>query len=225
MKSGDATISDDRQGRPAQATGLPSHRAPIRQVQPRRRGTPLWRSVRRHLGWLALGAIVVVALAYVVYANAIETAQPLAPAEPTVAVAEATPLVEVPTSVVAPVVASAPVDTPVPTSIPAPLIVPTVVTPAATATQAAATVTAVRAPTGTPVSASSQGWIGNTGGSGVYVRKTPAAADRLRAYPDGTQLTVIGEDVTGDGQQWKHVRTPDGVEGYVPAAYVLDKAP
>jgi hypothetical protein len=59
----------------------------------------------------------------------------------------------------------------------------------------------------------------------VYVRKTPTVADRLRAYGDGTPLTIIGEDVTGDGQNWKHIRAPDGLEGYVPAAYVLDTAP
>jgi hypothetical protein len=47
-------------------------------------------------------------------------------------------------------------------------------------------------------------------------------ADRSKAYPDGTQLTIIGDDVSGDGQQWHHVRTPDGQEGYVPTMYTVD---
>ena len=43
--------------------------------------------------------------------------------------------------------------------------------------------------------------------------------DKNNAYPDGTALTIIGDDVTGDGQTWKHVKAPDGTEGYVPAMY------
>jgi hypothetical protein len=68
-------------------------------------------------------------------------------------------------------------------------------------------------------------WVANTDGQGVYVRKTPAMGDRLRAYPDRTELTIIGDDVDGDGQHWKHVRTPDGLEGYVPSMYTTAEAP
>jgi len=68
-------------------------------------------------------------------------------------------------------------------------------------------------------------WVGNTDGQGVYVRKTPVMADRVRAYPDGTPLTIVGDDVDGDGQHWKHVKTPDGLEGYVPAMYTVDTPP
>jgi len=50
-------------------------------------------------------------------------------------------------------------------------------------------------------------------------------ADRVRAYPDGTALTIVGDDVDGDGQQWKHVTTPDGLEGYVPSIYTVDAQP
>src|SRR5712691_11544079 len=67
--------------------------------------------------------------------------------------------------------------------------------------------------------------VGNTDGQGVYVRKTPAMADRVRAYPDDTVLTIVGDDVDGDGQPWKHVKTPDGLEGYVPAMYTVDTPP
>lgn len=67
--------------------------------------------------------------------------------------------------------------------------------------------------------------MGNTDGEGVYLRKTPAMEDRVQAYPDGTALTIIGDDVDGDGQRWHHVKTPDGLEGYVPSMYTTDAPP
>ena len=107
-----------------------------------------------------------------------------------------------------------------------PTAAPTV---AATATRPAVTPTAPPAPKPTntpePAAASDSVWVGNTDGEGVYVRKTPVMADRLDAYPDGTQLTIIGDDVEGDGQTWKHVKTPDGLEGYVPSIYTIDAPP
>jgi SH3-like domain-containing protein len=56
--------------------------------------------------------------------------------------------------------------------------------------------------------------------SGIYLRRTPRMDDRLNAWPDGTRLEVIGPDVEGDGRRWKHVRGPDGQQGYVPVDYV-----
>lgn len=44
-------------------------------------------------------------------------------------------------------------------------------------------------------------------------------ADRMHAYPDGTELTLIGQDVQGDGIVWRHVRASDGSEGYLPSTY------
>jgi hypothetical protein len=49
--------------------------------------------------------------------------------------------------------------------------------------------------------------------------------DRVRAYPDQTALTIVGDDVDGDGQKWKHVKTPDGLEGYVPSIYTVETPP
>jgi hypothetical protein len=83
--------------------------------------------------------------------------------------------------------------------------------PAATTVAAAANVNTV--------------YVGNTDSQGVFIRKTPVMADRLRAYPDGTALTIAGDDVDGDGQHWRHVKTPDGVEGYVPAMYTVETPP
>ena len=64
-------------------------------------------------------------------------------------------------------------------------------------------------------------YVGNTGGEGVYVRKTPRLEDRIRAYADKTRLIVIGSDVESEGRIWKHVRAPDGAEGYVPVEYTV----
>lgn len=108
---------------------------------------------------------------------------------------------------------------------PAPTVAPAA---APTATKAAVSATATAAPlikpTSTPEPASSANsvYVGNTDGEGVFLRKTPIMADRLNAYADGTQLTIIGDDVDGDGQHWHHVRAPDGTEGYVPAEYTTD---
>ena len=68
-------------------------------------------------------------------------------------------------------------------------------------------------------------WVGNTDGQGVYVRKTPVMADRAKPYADGTALTIVGDDVDGDGQHWKHIKTPDGLEGYVPSIYTVETQP
>jgi hypothetical protein len=81
------------------------------------------------------------------------------------------------------------------------------------------------APTSTAAQAVDRVWVGNTDGEGVFVRKTPAMADRVRAYPDGTLLNVIGPDVDGEGVKWRHVRAPDGLEGYVPAQYTVTTEP
>ena len=112
----------------------------------------------------------------------------------------------------------------------APTAVPTSApTAAATATRAPVSATATPAPqpTATPEPAASPDtvWVGNTDGEGVYLRNTPAMADRLQAYPDGTPLTIIGDDVEGDDQSWHHVRAPDGTEGYVPSVYTVDTQP
>ena len=90
-------------------------------------------------------------------------------------------------------------------------------TPAATAVggQAGATITA-------PANATRTFVVANTGGEGVYLRRTPRLADRDTAYVEGTILTAIGADEQVDGQSWHHVRTPDGKTGYVPAQYITE---
>jgi hypothetical protein len=81
------------------------------------------------------------------------------------------------------------------------------------------------ATTETPAAAADTVWVGNTDGQGVYVRTTPVMADRAKPYADGTALTIVGDDVDGDGQHWKHIKTPDGLEGYVPSIYTVATQP
>ena len=85
--------------------------------------------------------------------------------------------------------------------------------------KAAATGTALAGAGAAPVTTADVVYIGNTGGIGVFLRRTPQATDRLKAYPDNTRLVVIGPDVGAEGRPWRHVRAPDGVEGYVPVQY------
>ncbi len=75
--------------------------------------------------------------------------------------------------------------------------------------------------TATPVPPSKIVWVANTDGLGASVRHTPMFDDRLRAYPDRTPLSIIGDDIDGDSQRWHQVRAPDGIEGYIPAQYTL----
>ena len=111
-------------------------------------------------------------------------------------------------------------------STPVPTVVPTVARVAASVVPSPSPSTPPPRPTATTVAASANTvWVGNTDGQGVFVRKTPVMTDRVQAYPDGTPLTVVGPDVDGDGQHWKHVKTPDGLEGYVPSIYTVDAQP
>lgn len=61
--------------------------------------------------------------------------------------------------------------------------------------------------------------VGNTDQQGAYLHHTASITGRIRAYTDGTRLRVIGPDVTSEGTLWKHVRAPDGEEGFILAEY------
>jgi hypothetical protein len=79
----------------------------------------------------------------------------------------------------------------------------------------------------TPVAAAtSQGRmkIANTGGDGVFVRRTPKMNDRIIAWPDNTPIEFLGETAEGDGQTWSKVRDPRGNVGWVPSQYLAPDA-
>lgn len=62
--------------------------------------------------------------------------------------------------------------------------------------------------------------VANTGGDGVYLRRSPNPQDRLRAWPDRTRMEVAGPDVDVDGLIWKQVRDPAGNVGFIPQQYL-----
>lgn len=82
----------------------------------------------------------------------------------------------------------------------------------------------VRSPaTATPVPDTPQVMlVGNTGGLGVFVRRTPHPEDKLQAWQDGTKMEVIGPSVESEGKRWYKVRAPDGAEGYIPAEFLVN---
>ncbi len=115
--------------------------------------------------------------------------------------------------------AAAQPDAPVVVSPPASLPVASIATPAATPSPKASPATGGGAP---PAATKRYYVVANTGGSGVYLRRTPQLDDRLTAWPDATRLEELGPSVSAGGLTWRHVRTPDGKEGYVPAQYTAE---
>ncbi len=101
----------------------------------------------------------------------------------------------------------------------APLALPTMPPP----TPEPAGIAAPRTGTPPPTPATPRVFIvANTGDDGVYLRRTPQLDDRLTAFPERTRLEEIGPETTAGGIAWRHVRAPNGAEGYVPAQYTAD---
>ncbi len=63
--------------------------------------------------------------------------------------------------------------------------------------------------------------VANTGGQGVWLRRSPTAGDRVKAWPEGTRMTVVGQDKQAEGLIWKNVKDPAGNVGWVPAQYLV----
>jgi SH3 domain-containing protein len=56
----------------------------------------------------------------------------------------------------------------------------------------------------------------NTGGTGLSMRPEPNTNTQpLKTLPEGMIVTIIGDDSVGADRVWKHVRDPDGTEGWV----------
>ncbi|MFC2064199.1 efflux RND transporter periplasmic adaptor subunit [Chloroflexota bacterium] len=51
-------------------------------------------------------------------------------------------------------------------------------------------------------------------GNGVNLRDA-IEGDKLEVLLDGTELEVLSEEMAADGTTWLHVRTPDGIEGWI----------
>lgn len=113
------------------------------------------------------------------------------------------------------VAVSTPTLTAVPTPSPSPTPIPT---------RQPATPTSASSPIATPP-AKSFAQVGNTDGDGVYIRRTPKIADKIVAWPDGTLMEIVGEDVMAEGRRWRHVKDPNGNVGWVPAEYLIPVSP
>ncbi len=114
------------------------------------------------------------------------------------------------------------------TPLPAPQLTPTLWIPpsAAPATVPPAAPTAPPSPTGTPAPGTAEFVaVGNTDGTGVYLRADPRAdGRRLVAVTDRTVLLIVGADQTAaDGRLWRNVRTlrDPAQTGWVLAQYLL----
>ena len=109
-----------------------------------------------------------------------------------------------------------PTPTPGPPGTPAPAAPTSAPTPSATEPRLPPSPTVLPSPTALPV-----GRVGNTGGDGVYLRRTPRMDDRSIAWADNTQLILLGAEATGDGQNWVQVRDPMNNVGWVPVQFVV----
>ena len=65
-------------------------------------------------------------------------------------------------------------------------------------------------------------YVANTDGDGVFIRRTRNLDDKIKAWPDGTVMIELSGGTEGENRLWRHVRDPDGNEGYVPAQYLVE---
>jgi SH3 domain-containing protein len=57
--------------------------------------------------------------------------------------------------------------------------------------------------------------VANTGGVGAILRAEPQTGKQVGALRDGTALQVIDHRTLPDGSEWLHVKTQEGVEGWI----------
>lgn len=77
-------------------------------------------------------------------------------------------------------------------------------------------------PTGVPTAAQgAQFRVNGTETQGLFLRSDASTdATILATLPEGTLVTVIGEDKPGPNYTWKNVRAPDGTEGWAAADFL-----
>jgi hypothetical protein len=63
--------------------------------------------------------------------------------------------------------------------------------------------------------------VTGTGSEGLFLRPEPSVDGApLKTLPEGTEVTIIGEDSVKPERVWKHVRDADGAEGWVAAEFL-----
>lgn len=97
--------------------------------------------------------------------------------------------------------------------------------PVAQAPTATAPAGPTQTPAPTPTLTPYVVYVGNTDGLGVALRKEAGGTERIKAWPDRTAMTVVGEDQLVEGGLWAPVRDPDGNMGWVSRAYLLLPTP
>jgi hypothetical protein len=77
-------------------------------------------------------------------------------------------------------------------------------------------------PTETPVPTVEFFQIGNTGGTGAFIRREPRAnAPGIVALRDGLPVKVVGPDETVNGRVWRNVEDRNGNRGWTPRDYLV----
>ena len=113
-----------------------------------------------------------------------------------------------------------PTYTPQPTSAPIIITVEHIVEREVIVTVIPATATRIPEPTATATVEAVTYVVADTDGDGVYLRRTAGGDDRIKAWPEGSEMVRIGKAVLADGRNWEHVRDRDGNEGFVPMRFL-----
>jgi hypothetical protein len=84
-----------------------------------------------------------------------------------------------------------------------------------TVTPPALSPTPIPAPTGAKFT------VTGTGSEGLFLRAGPTSTDQIvTTMPEGSVVTIIGEDKVQPERVWKHVKTSDGQEGWAGADWL-----
>ncbi len=98
-------------------------------------------------------------------------------------------------------------------------------TPTATATATPTptwTATPTETPSPTPTPTPIRVRVGGTGGLGVWMYRDPGLqGSKIRAWPEGARMVVIGGPVERDGYLWIQIVDPQGSLGWIPDRYLI----
>jgi hypothetical protein len=65
--------------------------------------------------------------------------------------------------------------------------------------------------------------VDNAGAGGVSLRREAGTTgQRIKVWPDGTEMTDLGDTESVSGQAWRRVRDPDGNVGWTSSQYLVD---
>jgi SH3-like domain-containing protein len=65
--------------------------------------------------------------------------------------------------------------------------------------------------------------VSNTGGTGLNFRATPGGSI-IKTFPEGTKMLLVGDSQQADGKNWRNVRSPDGIVGWMSADFLSGTA-